>query len=127
MRCKHPLPLGQVYAADQIDTSIRPPPFTDGTPNESVNDVFVRVVQLLSKLETQYQGVTVIIVSPDSDNLTVLQAAMTGLDMRQNHALDFAPGEVRMLNLTGSPPAAEEDPDEPAEPEAEAAPAKYYP
>jgi len=73
----------QVYASDGISTTIKPPPFDDGTPNESVADVFVRVTQLMSILETQYSGDTVIIVSPDSDNLTILQAGLVGLDLRR--------------------------------------------
>ena len=62
---------------------MKPPPISDGTPNESVEDVFVRVTQLMSILETQYSGETVIIVSPDSDNLSVLQAGLVGLDRRR--------------------------------------------
>lgn len=60
-----------------------PPPIDDGTPNESVADVFVRVTQLMSILETQYSGETIIIVSPDSDNLSILQAGLVGLDLRR--------------------------------------------
>lgn len=73
----------QVYASDTISPRIKPPPIDDGTPNESVSDVFVRVIQLMSILETQYSADTVIIVSPDSDNLTILQAGIVGLDLRR--------------------------------------------
>lgn len=73
----------KVYASDGISPSIKPPPIDDGTPNESIEDVFVRVRQLMSILETQYAGDTIIIVSPDSDNLTVLQAGLIGLDLRR--------------------------------------------
>lgn len=73
--------MPQVWASDSISPSIKPPPIDNGTPNESVEDVFVRVTQLMSILETQYSGDTVIIVSPDSDNLTVLQAGLVGLDL----------------------------------------------
>lgn len=62
-----------MYESDRESAFYRPPPFVDGTPNESVNDVLVRVRQLMSILETQYQGDQVVIVSPDSDNLSVLQ------------------------------------------------------
>lgn len=62
---------------------MKPPPIDDGTPNESVSDVFVRVTQLMSILETQYSKDTVIIVSPDSDNLSVLQAGLLGIDLRR--------------------------------------------
>ena len=72
-----------MYATDAESATIRPPKFTDGTPNESVADVFTRVRQLMSILETQYFGDNVVIVSPDSDNLSVLQAALTGVDLRR--------------------------------------------
>ncbi|KAL3018560.1 hypothetical protein AAZX31_05G035200 [Glycine max] len=75
--------VSEVYASDGISPNIKPPPINDGTPNESVADVFVRVTQLMSILETQYSGDTVIIVSPDSDNLTILQAGLIGLDLRR--------------------------------------------
>lgn len=75
--------ISQVYASDSLSPNIKPPPIDDGTPNESVADVFVRVTQLMSILETQYSDETVIIVSPDSDNLTVLQAGLVGLDLRR--------------------------------------------
>lgn len=72
-----------MYASDSLSPSIKPPPIDDGTPNESVADVFVRVTQLMSILETQYSEDTVVIVSPDSDNLSVLQAGLVGLDLRR--------------------------------------------
>lgn len=75
--------FSQVYESDSSSPNTKPPPTDDGTPNESVSDVFVRVTQLMSILETQYSGDTVIIVSPDSDNLSVLQAGLVGLDLRR--------------------------------------------
>ncbi|CAD6341352.1 unnamed protein product [Miscanthus lutarioriparius] len=75
--------LPEVYASDNISPDMKPPPISDGTPNESVADVFVRVTQLMSILETQYSGETVVIVSPDSDNLSILQAGLIGLDLRR--------------------------------------------
>eukprot|EP00850_Spirogloea_muscicola_P023976 SM000415S15585 [mRNA] locus=s415:89:1664:+ [translate_table: standard] len=99
--------LDEVHVADARSPSERPPPASDGTTHESVNDVLVRVTQLMSILETQYYGDTVVIVAPDSDNLTVLQAALTGLDLRKHASLAFAPGEVREVDITGTviPPA----------------------
>ena len=75
--------LSKVYELDAESSNIRPPPYTDGTPNESVADVFVRIVQLMSVLETQYFADNIIIVAPDSDNLSILQAALTGTDLRR--------------------------------------------
>ncbi|KAF6175867.1 hypothetical protein GIB67_003355 [Kingdonia uniflora] len=96
--------VAKVYALDSISPRNKPPPINDGTPNESVSDVFVRVTQLMSILETQYSGDTVIIVSPDSDNLTVLQAGLVGLDLRRHRDLSFSPGEVRFVDAESIPP-----------------------
>ncbi|XP_050220961.1 uncharacterized protein LOC126671247 [Mercurialis annua] len=96
--------LSEVYESDTISPRNKPPPIDDGTPNESVSDVFVRVTQLMSILETQYSESTVVIVSPDSDNLTVLQAGLVGLDFRRHRDLAFGPGEVRFVD-PGSIPA----------------------
>lgn len=95
--------ISEVYLSDNISPSIKPPPTDDGTPNESVNDVFVRVTQLMSILETQYAGDTVIIVSPDSDNLTILQAGITGFDLRRHKELYFVPGDVREVDPASIP------------------------
>ncbi|CAL5441170.1 unnamed protein product [Camellia sinensis] len=92
-----------VYASDSLSQNIKPPPINDGTPNESVADVFVRVTQLMSILETQYSEDTVIIVSPDSDNLTILQAGLLGLDLRRHRDLSFGPGEVRFVDTSSIP------------------------
>ncbi|KAL2321850.1 hypothetical protein Fmac_026229 [Flemingia macrophylla] len=95
--------VSEVYASDGVSPNIKPPPIDVGTPNESVADVFVRVTQLMSILETQYSGDTVVIVSPDSDNLTVLQAGLIGLDLRRHRDLLFAPGEVRFVDPSDIP------------------------
>ncbi|KAH6807573.1 Phosphoglycerate mutase family protein [Perilla frutescens var. frutescens] len=96
--------VSEVYASDSLSSNIKPPPIDDGTPNESVQDVFVRVTQLMSILETQYSEDTVIIVSPDSDNLSVLQAGMVGLELRRHRDLAFGPGEVRFVDASSIPP-----------------------
>lgn len=95
--------VSEVYASDTISPRNKPPPIDDGTPNESVADVFVRVTQLMSILETQYSEETIIIVSPDSDNLTILQAGLVGLDLRRHSDLSFAPGEVRYVDISSIP------------------------
>ncbi|CAB1103667.1 unnamed protein product [Ectocarpus sp. CCAP 1310/34] len=91
---------GKVYEKDAVSLTWRPPPNTDGTPNESVDDVFVRVRQLLSKLETQYQGEDVIIVAPDSDCLSVLQSFVLGEDMGKHSKYYLRPGEGRQLRVS---------------------------
>ena len=42
----------------------------------------------------------VIIIAPDSDNLSILQAGVAGVDLRQHQTLAFQPGEVRKLELS---------------------------
>lgn len=95
--------VSKVYELDAESPNLRPPPYTDGTPNESVADVLVRVTQLMSILETQYFAENIIIVAPDSDNLSVLQAALMGLDLRRHSSLAFGPGEVRYVDLDSRP------------------------
>ncbi|KDP31111.1 hypothetical protein JCGZ_11487 [Jatropha curcas] len=95
--------LSEVYESDTISPRNKPPPIDDGTPNESVSDVFVRVTQLMSILETQYSEETIVIVSPDSDNLTILQAGLVGLDLRRHRDLSFGPGEVRFVDTSSIP------------------------
>ncbi|XP_002974896.2 uncharacterized protein LOC9638197 [Selaginella moellendorffii] len=95
--------VNEVYETDVVSLQSRPPPNTNGTPNESVADVFVRVTQLMSILETQYAGESIVIVSPDSDNLSVLQAGLYGLDLRRHSQLSFAPGEVREVDIKSIP------------------------
>ncbi|CAL8462586.1 g2119 [Coccomyxa elongata] len=94
----------QVTSGDQLSPEWRPPRGTDGTPNESVSDVLVRVRQVLSITETQYSGANVIVVAPDSDNLSVLQAALLGLDLRRHGDLAMRPGEVRAVELAAEAP-----------------------
>jgi hypothetical protein len=62
------------------------------------------LTQVMSITETQYRGSNIIIVSPDSDNLSVLQAALLGVDLRSHSDLALRPGEVRMLELAGEAP-----------------------
>eukprot|EP00903_Cladosiphon_okamuranus_P019237 g17690.t1 len=89
-----------VYKEDANSLTWRPPPNTDGTPNESVEDVFVRVRQLMSKLETQYQGENVIIVGADSDCLSVLQSFVLGEDLGKHSKYYLRPGEGRQLRTS---------------------------
>lgn len=61
----------------------------DGTPNESVADVLVRARQVLSITETQYDEEFIIFIAPDSNVLSVLQAALLGIDLRDHWGLAF--------------------------------------
>lgn len=82
---------------DKRDTNYRPDPNTDGTPNESVEQVFVKLRQLISKLETQYFGENIIIIAPDSQPLSILQATLMDSGLENHHDLAFNPGEIRRV------------------------------
>lgn len=85
-------------ALDTSNIDKRPEAGEDGTPNDSVSDVFVRVRQLLSKLETQYSGERIVIIAPDSHSLSVLQAALMDVDLHEHSRFNFAPGEIRRIH-----------------------------
>eukprot|EP00962_Isochrysis_galbana_P021534 scaffold6354_cov126-Isochrysis_galbana.AAC.11 len=74
------LELQRVHAADALDTAWAPSAADDGTPSESIDDVFVRVRQAVSKIETQYSGEAVILVG-DSDVLSTITAAACGVEL----------------------------------------------
>jgi broad specificity phosphatase PhoE len=67
----------QVFDGDQQDANWHPPKGYDGTPPESAADVLTRMRQLLSVTETQYTGEDVVIITPDSDTLSILQVILT--------------------------------------------------
>jgi hypothetical protein len=93
----------EVAAGDAASADWRPPRGENGTPNESVLDVMTRGRELLSLLETQFQGQNVVIIAPDSDNLSILQAAVLGVDLREHGKYGFAPGEARILERSTLP------------------------
>lgn len=51
--------------------------------------MLVRVRQVLSITETQYNEETIVFVAPDSTILSVLQAALLGIDLRDHWALAY--------------------------------------
>jgi broad specificity phosphatase PhoE len=90
----------EVAAGDAASADWKPPAGTTGTPNESATEVLVRGRELLSLLETQFFGETVLIISPDSDNLSILQAGVLGIDLRGHRKFAVLPGEVRQLEIS---------------------------
>jgi broad specificity phosphatase PhoE len=90
----------EVAAGDASSADWKPPSGTTGTPNESATEVLVRGRELLSLLETQFFGETVLIISPDSDNLSILQAGVLGIDLRGHGKFEVLPGQVRQLVLS---------------------------
>lgn len=93
----------EIHKHDEVDgINYRPPQTTDGTPSDSVAIVLVRANQLLSTVESMYSGENVVIVSPDSDVLSVLEAALS--DENPDVAIPFHAkyhyntGEYRILH-----------------------------
>ena len=76
-----------------------PPPTDDGTPNETLHDQAIRLRQLMSILETQFSGDTIVLIFPDGTGPALLSALIAGISLNRVHELNFSPGEVR-LNIT---------------------------
>ena len=77
----------------------RPPPTIDGTPNETLNDQFVRLRQFLSLQESRTSGDVILVIFPDGTGPALLSCMIAGIPYKDCHALEFQPGEVR-LNIT---------------------------
>jgi hypothetical protein len=73
----------------------RPPATDDGTPHESLSDQAVRLRQVLSILESQYSGETILLIFPDGTSPALLSTMMAGIPFRHVHELEYQPGEVR--------------------------------
>lgn len=76
-----------------------PPENEDGTPHETLADQSVRLRQLLSVLESQYSGDTILLIFPDGTGPALLSAMMAGIPYNRVHEIEYAPGEIR-FNVT---------------------------
>ncbi|GMI46313.1 hypothetical protein TrCOL_g2785 [Triparma columacea] len=72
----------------------RVPEKEDGTPSEVLSDVMVRLRQLMSVLETQYGGESILLVFNDGVTGGVLMAAMAGEGLEKGWKAEMEPGEV---------------------------------
>eukprot|EP00978_Attheya_sp_CCMP212_P018373 scaffold50201_cov50-Attheya_sp.AAC.3 len=77
----------------------RPPPNEDGTPDETLSDQVIRLRQLMSVLETQYSGDTILLIFPDSTGPALLMALIGGIPLNRVHELNMEAGETR-FNVT---------------------------
>jgi len=73
----------------------RPPATDDGTANETLFEQVTRLRQLMSVLETQYSGDTVLLIFPDGTSPALLSCLIAGIPLQHVHALNFVPGELR--------------------------------
>lgn len=73
----------------------RPPPNDDGTPNETLSEQVIRLRQLMSVLETQFSGDTILLVFGDGTSPALLSCLIAGIPLNRVHEFNFAPGEVR--------------------------------
>jgi hypothetical protein len=90
-----------VWALDHDDAGpsgvgARPPPNIDGTPHEMLSDQAIRLRQLLSILESQYSGDTILLIFPDGSGPALLSAMIAGIPYNRIHELEFSPGEIRL-------------------------------
>ena len=90
-----------LFALDAAEAGVdgiggRPPPNEDGTANETLWDQVIRLRQLMSVLETQYSGDEILLVFPDGTSPALLSCLIAGVDLRDVHAFNFEPGEVRI-------------------------------
>jgi broad specificity phosphatase PhoE len=73
----------------------RPPSSDDGTPHEVLADQAVRLRQVLSILESQYSGDTILLIFPDGTGPALLSAMIAGIPYNRVHELEYQPGEIR--------------------------------
>ena len=94
--------MEEVHRQDEIfGISHRPPRGEDETPSESITQVLSRDNQLLSTIETMYSGENVLIISPDSEVLSIITAALNSddpdADLPKHAQFQFQNAEFRRL------------------------------
>ena len=99
----------EIHKNDETEgINYRPPFNTDGTSSDSVSTVLVRMNQLVSTIESLYSGENVVVVAPDSEILSVLQAALSSetpdTALPKHAVFAFKNGEVRLLQPLVKPP-----------------------
>ena len=82
--------------AGALGTGGRPPANEDGTPNETLADQFIRLRQFFSLQESRTSGENILVIFPDGTGPALASAMIAGLPLNTCHALEFAPGEIRL-------------------------------
>jgi broad specificity phosphatase PhoE len=88
--------LPRVRTMDRADSAATPEPSDDGTPADSIDDVYVRVRQMVSKVENSFSGIDIVVVA-DSDVLSTIAASACGVDLREHDRFALRAGEFRDL------------------------------
>lgn len=81
-----------IRAIDALSESGRPEPTDDGTPADSVLDVFSRMRNTIAKCESVTAGATFLIVGGDATVLSVFAAAACQVDPRLHSRFELEPG-----------------------------------
>ena len=68
-------------------------PSDDGTPSDSINEVFSRVRNTVAKIEQTYGSGDFVLIAGDGDVLSILAAAACGVDLREHSRFELRPGE----------------------------------
>jgi len=78
---------------DARDMDERAEPTDDGTPADSVLEVFSRLRNTIAKIENSFGGGNFIIIGGDATVLSVFAAAACGVDLRTHNAYTLRQGE----------------------------------
>ena len=74
----------------------RPPANDDGTPNETLDDQFIRLRQFFSLQESRTSGENILVIFPDGTGPALASAVIAGIPLNKCHALEYEPGEIRL-------------------------------
>lgn len=81
-----------LHRIDAADVESAAEEAEDGTPSDSVNDVFGRMRNTIAKIETSYGGGDFVIIGGDAAVLSVFAAAACGTDLRDHGRFTLPPG-----------------------------------
>ena len=82
----------QMRALDAVEMDSQAPQSEDGTPADSVNDVFSRLRNTVAKIENTYGSGDFVIIAGDSTVLSVFACAACGVDLREHSRFELPPG-----------------------------------
>ena len=83
----------QMRELDKLDIDSQAEGAEDGTPNDSVNEVFSRLRNTIAKIEQTYGSGDFLIIGGDDSVLSIFAAAACGADLRDHSRFSLGPGE----------------------------------